>query len=80
MRDDRLPIGTNKCKCSSCGKYFNSAAAFDKHRVGLYVFKERRCLTTQEMQDIGMDLNKAEYWITEKMAPRDFGNDETATI
>ena len=31
--DPRLPIGTNYCKCSSCGEYFTGEKAFTRHRV-----------------------------------------------
>lgn len=56
----------DRCKCPSCGCYFNSTAAFDKHRTGSYKKQKRRCLTFTEMSDIGMSLNKDEFWITRK--------------
>jgi hypothetical protein len=57
------------CRCTSCGEYFNSTKAFDKHRRGSY--PERRCLTPEEMLAIGMSKNAGDWWVTAalKMAP-----------
>jgi len=68
MRDERLPLYTDICKCSKCGEYFNSTAAFDKHRTGDYgtVRKpgDRRCMSILGMQEIGMAKNSKDYWVT----------------
>ena len=56
----------NRCRCSGCGEYFNSEAAFSKHRVGEYTLdpKTRGCLTRQGMKDAGMAVNEAGFWVT----------------
>jgi len=56
-----LKPGTRYCQCGACGKYFNSTGGFDKHRTGDQ--DHRRCLTTEEMEAIGMLVNEGGYWI-----------------
>lgn len=71
----------DRCLCRACGQYFNSTAAFDKHRTGKYrQFTDlgpetRRCRTVEEMLQCGMSKNSADYWITSKMHP-----DASATL
>jgi hypothetical protein len=55
----------NRNQCQSCKQYFNSNTAFDKHRTGEHGVN-RRCRTTQEMTALGMLVNHAGFWITEK--------------
>lgn len=38
----------NRCQCPTCGEYFTSTRAFDRHRVGQFG-PARRCLTVAEM-------------------------------
>ena len=52
-----------KCLCTTCGDYFNSTAAFDKHRTGEHA-TGRRCMTHQERRSIKMDTNLQGYWVT----------------
>jgi hypothetical protein len=52
-------------QCPSCNQYFNSNTAFDKHRTGKHGVN-RRCRTTEEMTALGMLVNHAGFWITEK--------------
>lgn len=52
-------------QCPSCKQYFNSNTAFDKHRTGKHGVN-RRCMTVQEMTALGMLVNHAGFWITEK--------------
>jgi len=51
--------------CSTCGEYFNSDAAFDKHRIGDFgsEINPRRCMTVEEMIMAGMELNQDDFWI-----------------
>ena len=65
-RIDRLvnKLSGQRCLCRTCGKKFNSTAAFDKHRSGS--ISERRCLTAREMRARGMALNSRGYWVTSK--------------
>ena len=68
--DPMLPPYSNFCQCPSCGLYFKSDAAFDKHRVGSYSMRTRRCLLPDEMREIGMDTNRKGYWVTSLMPER----------
>ena len=52
-------------QCPSCNQYFNSNTAFDKHRTGKHGVN-RRCRTVEEMTALGMLVNHAGFWITEK--------------
>lgn len=49
-------------QCRACGCYFNSTAAFDKHRVGSYS-KDRRCLSPIEMADKGFRTNRRGFLV-----------------
>ena len=49
-------------QCPTCGEYFNSNAAFDKHRVGPHKFNQRRCMTKEEMAGAGMVLREDGFW------------------
>lgn len=53
-------------QCPSCGEFFNSTYAFEKHRIGKHGV-DRRCMTTEEMIAAGMSLSKDDFWITGKM-------------
>lgn len=50
-------------QCPSCLLYFNSNAAFDKHRTGDHG-KDRRCMTQEEMTAKGMATNARGFWVT----------------
>lgn len=68
---DRLAIlrslRGDHCFCRTCGEYFNSTAAFDKHRVGGYSNGPpdygRRCRTPDEMRAAGMTQNATGWWL-----------------
>jgi hypothetical protein len=49
-------------ECSPCGEDFASLAAFDRHRVGRHMPLERRCLSVQEMSDVGLVRNDRGRW------------------
>jgi len=59
----RLTASRNQCQ--GCKQYFNSNTAFDMHRTGEHGVN-RRCRTPQEMTALGMLVNDAGFWITEK--------------
>jgi hypothetical protein len=61
-----LKVTHSRCKCPGCHRFFNSTAAFDKHRIGMHG-KDRRCMTAEEMIAKGMDKNSDGYWITALM-------------
>ena len=54
-------------QCQGCKEFFNSTAAFDKHRTGQHGV-DRRCLTDAEMEAKGMAKNSAEFWVGSPMA------------
>jgi len=69
---EKLTVGMSRCRCSGCGHYFNSVAAFDEHRIGNIIVDgvrkkiPRRCLTVAEMDARGMVVNASGYWVREK--------------
>jgi len=65
QNDPKLPPGTRLCRCSVCRLYFNSVKPFDMHRVGPW--EQRRCLSEDEMRELGMTLNRKGYWISRPM-------------
>ena len=54
--------------CTTCGEYFNSSRAFDKHRTGQHGV-DRRCMSPDEMRAAGMTKNAGDWWITSAMSP-----------
>jgi hypothetical protein len=60
-----MKISGDRNQCQGCMEYFNSTAAFDKHRHGDFG-KDRRCRTIDEMRAKGMTKNAAGFWITAK--------------
>lgn len=51
----------NRCQCPTCGEYFTSTRAFDRHRVGSYAKpgqpNTRRCMCAAEMDAAGFERN-----------------------
>lgn len=68
---NKLPYGTNYCKCAACGEYFNSVYAFDTHRAGKP--GSRSCLTPAEMTVKGMEVSKRGYWVSTTLKNVKFG-------
>lgn len=62
MHKRERKLGTNRCQCGSCGEYFNSTYAFDKHRTGEW--GARVCLTAEAMREKGMATNSTGWWIS----------------
>lgn len=58
-----MKLGNSRCQCIGCDEYFNSVAAFDKHRVDA-LCETRRCLTPKELLSNGLTVNKDGFWIT----------------
>lgn len=50
-------------QCRGCGEYFNSTAAFDKHRTGNFHERTRRCMTKDEMVAKGMAQRADGFWV-----------------
>jgi hypothetical protein len=63
MHKRERKLGSNRCQCASCGEYFNSTAAFGKHRTGEYG-TDRRCRTPFEMTEAGMVVSQRGWWVT----------------
>jgi hypothetical protein len=60
-------------QCPQCREYFNSTAAFEKHRSGTfgepqgdgtYMMHTRGCLKVSEMVSKGMAKNNDGWWVT----------------
>ena len=60
-----MKLSGDKNQCPSCGLFFNSTHAFDKHRTG--PFNARQCLTKEQMASKGMELNAKGFWLGESM-------------
>lgn len=68
-----MNISGDRNQCQGCKEYFNSTAAFDKHRIGsfgspigdgTYAPNTRRCRSIEEMSAAGMVKNSGNFWIT----------------
>lgn len=57
-----MKLTGDRNQCPGRGRYFNSSAAFDKHRTGAHGV-DRRCLTEREMRDKGMALGASGFWV-----------------
>jgi len=55
-----------KSICTVCENVFYSVGAFDKHRIGSFQAKTRRCKSEREMWDVGMLKNDKGIWTTGK--------------
>lgn len=66
--NDSMKLTGDRCQCPACDEYFNSTAAFDKHRRGEHGVN-RHCLTPETMLERGMSKNKTGFWITSAMPP-----------
>lgn len=71
-----MKLSGNRNQCPSCGEFFNSVGAFDKHRTGeygkpvssgTYSPSSRRCLSVGGMVAIGMEKNASGFWISSPM-------------
>lgn len=72
----RPSLSGQRNQCAGCSKLFNSNVAFDKHRTGVHG-SSRRCMTEDEMMEIGMLIGSSGYWITCKSG-RSFNEDSNA--
>lgn len=57
------------CQCPTCGEYFNSTYAFDKHRTGRDA-PLRRCLSPAEMRTIGIAVSSTGWWVSSMASNR----------
>lgn len=51
------------CECPVCRHSFFTAKIFNKHRIGSFHNKTRRCMTIDEMRDAGMGQNEKGHWV-----------------
>jgi hypothetical protein len=57
-------------QCPTCREYFNSTAAFERHRAGSFENLKtgesamRYCLTVDQMREKGMTVNAGGWWVT----------------
>ncbi|WP_186118298.1 hypothetical protein [Burkholderia gladioli] len=58
-----MNLSGDRNQCQGCKQFFNSTAAFDKHRMGAFGI-DRRCRSVEEMEAVGMCKNAAGFWIT----------------
>jgi len=59
----KLKLGNSRCQYIGCDEYFNSVAAFDKHRIE-GICETRRCMTKKELLKAGLSVNAAGFWVT----------------
>ena len=74
----RRQLNGDHNECPTCGQYFNSTFAFDKHRIGAFG-KDRRCMTVEQMVEAGMVKNAGDWWISQKAPEGHFQPDSVAT-
>ena len=65
--DPKLPLGTNRCLCASCGCYFGGVRAFELHRTRVGPAADRACLPPGGVRDKRnrplLRLDKYDYWV-----------------
>ncbi len=61
-----MKLTGDRNQCQGCKTYFNSTAAFDKHRSGQHGV-DRRCLTEPEMLTKGMAKGSTGFWVGSPM-------------
>lgn len=70
MTETTFNLRGDRNQCQSCKKYFNSSFAFDKHRTGEFG-KDRRCMTTEEMEAKRMAQRADGFWVSALMSEID---------
>jgi hypothetical protein len=61
-----LSIGSHRCQCSGCGRYFGGVSAFDAHQTlgndGRPVCHDPASLTNKKGESLGYVVDKLGYW------------------
>ncbi len=72
----RLRVGSNRCRCAQCGRFFGSVTGFDKHQQRA-PDGNARCLSENEMCGRGMVQGAAGWWYatTATWAPKETNRD-----
>lgn len=67
-----MKLRGDRNQCPTCGDFFNSTAAFDKHRVPVTpkVPLPRKCLSAAQMTALGMVLRADGFWRGSAMPQR----------
>jgi len=58
VSDPMLPVGSNRCRCAGCGRYFTTVGNFDRHQK-MRDDGTPECLDPSER---GLILNDGGYW------------------
>ena len=61
-RVNPMRLTGDRNQCQGCKEFFNSTAAFDKHRTGQHGV-DRRCLLADEMETKGMAKSSTGFWV-----------------
>ena len=68
-----MMLSGQRNECPTCGERFNSNAAFDRHRRGVFSPRipqaPRHCATPEQMTEAGMTRNAGGWWITRPFSP-----------
>lgn len=62
-----MKLSGQRNECPTCGLYFNSNVAFEKHREGTYTPNTRHCLTEDAMVAKGMHKRADGFWAGSSM-------------
>lgn len=72
MSDPMLPVGTGRCKCCGCGRYFTSVSGFDRHQIlrddGSVICRDPATIVRRETGEPVLVLNEKGYWQYPEMA------------
>jgi hypothetical protein len=71
VSDPMLPIGSNRCQCTGCGRYFASVSGFDRHQRitdGVVECRDPGSIVNLKTGEHSLILNKAGYWQGPEMA------------
>ena len=67
MSDPMLPVGTNRCLCAGCGRYFGGVSAFDAHQTlgpdGRPICHDPASLTRKDGTSLGYIVNDKGFWV-----------------
>lgn len=62
MRNLKMELTGDRNQCPTCGEYFSTTKAFERHRVGNFDKKTRRCLSVSEIRAYPMRKDSKGFW------------------
>lgn len=62
-----IQIGSNFCKCPSCGEFFSGANGFDHHRAGDHAAGTRHCVNPAEVGMKIIQSPRGTLWVDESV-------------